>query len=89
MVSRWSEDTLELMILVLTRLATVAVALSVWRIASDLGLSWGFLFNNGVLSHWQVWFALGLLLTGSAVALSRRLRLAHAEAAQPDQARAA
>ena len=85
----WSLGALESMILVLTRLATIAVGLAVWRIASDLGLPWQFVFNSGVLSHWQVWFALGLLFSGGALTLSRRLQLAHAQATHPDQARAA
>lgn len=87
--ARWSQSTLESMILLQARLATVAVGLAVWRIASDLGLSWGFPLNAGVLSHWQVWFAVGLLLSGGASALSRRLRLTHAEAPRTNHVQAA
>jgi hypothetical protein len=72
---------MESMVLLLVRLATVAVGLAVWRIASDLDLNWWFPFSTGVASHWQVWFALGVLLSGSALMLARRLRLAHADAA--------
>ena len=85
-VTGWKES----LVLILVRLGSVAVALAVWRIASDLGLFYGFLFSTGVLSHWQVWFALGVLLSGSALTLSRRLQLAHAsEAARADQAQVA
>lgn len=81
---------MESLVLVLVRLATVAVGLAVWRIASDLDVSWGFPISTGVASHWQVWFALGMLLSGSALTLAKRLRLAHAdEAAHTDQAQAA
>ena len=87
---RWLSGAMESLVLILVRLASVAVALAVWRIASDLGLFYGFLFSTGVLSHWQVWFALGVLLSGTALTLSRRLQLAHANgAARTNQAQAA
>ena len=88
-VWRWTQGAMESMVVILVRLASVAVALAVWRIANDLGLSLNFLFNDGVLSHWQVWFALGVLLSGSALTLSRRLELARAEEVSADQAQAA
>ncbi|MGD0580660.1 MAG: hypothetical protein ABSC08_17245, partial [Bryobacteraceae bacterium] len=87
--SRWGQGALESLILVLVRLATLAVGLAVWRIASDLGLFWRFVFSSGVLSHWQVWFALGVLLSGSALTLSRRLQLTQADEAGANQAQAA
>jgi hypothetical protein len=87
---RWWSGWMEQLVLLMVRLATVAVGLAVWRIASDLDLNWWFPFSTGVASHWQVWFALGVLLSGSALMLARRLRLAHAdEAARTNEAQAA
>ena len=87
--SRWQQGALESLVVTLVRLASVAVAFAVWRIASDLGLFWHFAFSSGVLSHWQVWFALGVLLSGTALTLSRRIQLAQAHAAGANQAQAA
>ena len=87
--NRWTQGQVESLILILVRLASVAVALAVWRIGSDLGLFWNFVFNGGVLSHWQVWFALGVLLSGSALALSRRMQIVQAHEASAQRAQAA
>ena len=74
----WPAGTLESLTIVLVRLASIAVLMAVWRIAADLDLMRGFLFNSGVLSHWQVWFAGAVLLSTGALSLARRVNPEHA-----------
>jgi hypothetical protein len=50
----------------LTPAAVMAAALGVWRLAEDPHWASDFAIRQGLLSHWQVWFAFaGLLQTGS------------------------
>jgi hypothetical protein len=42
--------------------ALAAWVLACWRIAADLEWAKGFAIASGPFSHWQVWFAAGLLL---------------------------
>ena len=44
----------------LTMVAIGCAALGLWRMGTDLGWAGDFVFQNGILSHWQVW-------TGAAV----------------------
>ncbi len=48
-----------------------AYALGFWRIAADLNLTGQFAISQGLFSHWQVWIALGALIQGTAMTLSR------------------
>jgi len=43
-------------------LVFVAFAICVWRWSFDLGLTGGFLVQDGVFARWQVWFALAAAL---------------------------
>jgi hypothetical protein len=51
--------------------SVAAYALGLWRIAADLNLTGQFAISKGLFSHWQVWIALGALIQGVAVSLSR------------------
>jgi hypothetical protein len=42
--------------------AAIALVLSFWRLGSDLGWTGQFAISNGLFSHWQVWFALAIIL---------------------------
>ena len=55
------------------------MARNIKRIADDLGLPVPFVFPNGILSHWQVWFGAAVLLLGSAGLAARRLLLGRAQ----------
>lgn len=39
----------------------VALALAMWRLTSDLGVTAGFAISSGLFSRWQVWLALAVL----------------------------
>lgn len=39
----------------LTLVAIGCASLGLWRVASDLGWAGDFVFQDGFLSHWQVW----------------------------------
>lgn len=76
--SRSYRVALRFLALLLVRLGLVALTLAAWRIAADLGLPLRFVFADGVLSHWQIWFAAALLLMGSAGLVARRLQFGKA-----------
>jgi hypothetical protein len=41
-----------------TMVAICCASLGMWRFSQDIGLASGdFVFQDGLLSHWQVWFA--------------------------------
>lgn len=43
--------------------ASVAACLfALWRLSADLNWIGGFAFSKGLLSHWQVWLAVAVLL---------------------------
>ena len=42
---------------VLTMSSICLGALAIWRFSQDVGLAGDFIFEDGVLSHWQVWLA--------------------------------
>lgn len=69
-----SQELMRLMVAFLTPAAVIAGALGAWRLSSDLGWTGEFFISTGLLSHWQVWFALAALLQSGAVAARRRLR---------------
>ncbi len=60
--------------LFLVRLGVGTMVMAAWRIATDLGLPIHFIFATGILAHWQVWFAAGVLLVGGASLVARRLQ---------------
>ena len=55
----------------LTPAAVMAFALALWRLSTDLGWARQFAFSEGLLSHWQVWAALAVVLQLCAWALGR------------------
>lgn len=46
----------------LTPVSVVVFAFAAWRFGSDLGWTGEFLFSEGLLSHWIVWFAIGIFI---------------------------
>ena len=46
----------------LTPVAVMALALGIWRLAADMKWAGAFGISSGLFSHWQVWFACGVLL---------------------------
>jgi len=52
-------------------LALVCFLLCGWRWMMDLGLIGRFVVGEGFWSHWQVWFAGGVLFQGLAAGLGR------------------
>jgi hypothetical protein len=57
----------------LTPIAVLAGALSIWRLAADAGWTNGFFIADGFLSHWQFWFAIAVGIQMSAWSLNRRV----------------
>ncbi|MGE5570297.1 MAG: hypothetical protein ACM3S5_14770 [Rhodospirillales bacterium] len=55
----------------LTPAALMALALGIWRLASDLKIAGEFAISGGLFSHWQVWVALAGLLQACASILNR------------------
>ncbi|MBC8166684.1 MAG: hypothetical protein H7Y20_12525 [Bryobacteraceae bacterium] len=55
----------------MTPVAFMAWALGMWRIASDLKLAASFAISEGMFSHWQVWFAVGIAVQFAAFLLHR------------------
>ena len=51
----------------LSPLAAISIVMAVWRFGSDIGWTDTFVVSDGLLSHWQVWLALGIgiLWTGN------------------------
>jgi hypothetical protein len=65
----------------LTPCALVEASLGTWRFGADMGWTDGFFIVRGLLSHWQVWFALAILTQAASVTLNRRL-IAHEQSVQ-------
>jgi hypothetical protein len=51
--------------------AFMEAALGVWRLGADLGWAGAFFINRGLLSHWQVWFALAAFTQVSSLYVNR------------------
>jgi hypothetical protein len=64
----------------LTPLALMEAALGAWRLCADLGWTDSFFIGGGILSHWQIWFALAALTQAASVNLNRQLKK-HTESA--------
>ncbi len=64
---------LSILAALLTPAAVLAGALGAWRIGADPGWTTGFFITNGLLSHWQAWFALAVGVQVSARRLSKWL----------------
>jgi hypothetical protein len=55
----------------LTAAAAVSLLLCVWRWGADLGVVNGFLFADGPLARWHVWFGASAVLFVVATSLSK------------------
>jgi hypothetical protein len=66
-------DALALLGAFLTPFAVMEAALGIWRLGDDFGWAGPFFINRGVLSHWQVWFALAAFTQATSVYLNRLL----------------
>jgi hypothetical protein len=57
----------------LTPFAVMEAALGLWRLGADLGWTGPFFVESGVLSRWQVWFALAAFTQAASVFLRKAL----------------
>ncbi|MBM3762443.1 MAG: hypothetical protein FJW36_19620 [Acidobacteria bacterium] len=55
----------------LTPAAVLCMVVGLWRLLADLNITEQFVFERGLLSHWQVWLALGVAVQGASVYLDR------------------
>ena len=55
-----SNPTLSMLAVLLPPVAVLAGALGVWRLGVDPGWTNQFFIPNGLLSHWQGWFAVAI-----------------------------
>jgi hypothetical protein len=55
----------------MTPVALMAWALGAWRLAAAMKWTGEFAITEGMFSHWQVWFALALLVQFAAFLLHR------------------
>jgi len=56
-----------------------------WRLGQDLGFAGDFVFSAGLLSHWQVWMALGAGTQYGCWRLTRYSTQAGLEFSEPDE----
>jgi hypothetical protein len=57
---------------ILSPLAAIFFAVSVWRLGQDLGFTGNFFIQEGPLAHWQPWFALSAAFALASARLNRR-----------------
>lgn len=57
---------------ILSPVAALLFAISLWRLGQDLGLARNFFIEEGLLSHWQPWFALAASVAMACARLNRR-----------------
>jgi hypothetical protein len=70
-ISAFFAPSLPLLGLALTLASALAGTLAVWRISADAGWASGFFIEEGLWSHWQVWFMLAICAHASASHLRR------------------
>ncbi|WP_031495694.1 hypothetical protein [Bryobacter aggregatus] len=56
---------------VLTPGSVLCFVIALWRLLCDLDLTGAFMIDAGLLSHWQVWLAMGILMQTLSVYLDR------------------
>lgn len=71
----------------MTPAAVLSFALGIWRLGCDLNWTGRFAISEGVFSHWQVWFALAVVLQTCASILNRYGRGAVMPYPAPDSSR--
>jgi hypothetical protein len=69
----------------LTLVAVCFTSLGVWRLAEDVDLTGGFLYTEGILSHWQVWLFAGVATQYGAWRLTRYAQLARTNSGEATQ----
>lgn len=67
------QQALELTVHLLKPASLAAFVLAFWRFAADLNWTSDFLISDGVLSHWQIWTALGISMLAAQSYLVRRM----------------
>jgi hypothetical protein len=60
----------------LTLVTIVCASLGVWRVGTDLEWAGAFVFQDGMLSHWQVWIGAALAVQHLSWQLTRYARRA-------------
>ena len=55
----------------MTPIAVTAWSFGFWRLAADLGWTGAFIISSGLFSHWQVWFAIGVMVQFASLYLQR------------------
>jgi hypothetical protein len=55
----------------LTPAAVLSLVVALWRVLADAKIAEEFAIEQGLMSHWQVWLALGILLQSLSVYLDR------------------
>ena len=56
----FSRQLANILVALLTPAAVLALAMSIWRVGTDLGWAGAFLIDVGFFSHWQVWLAVSI-----------------------------
>jgi len=69
----------------LTMASICLASLGIWRFCQDVGLAGDFVFQDGFLSHWQVWFASAAVTQYGGWRLSRYARMARENAESEDE----
>jgi hypothetical protein len=64
----------------LTLVSICLGSLGIWRFCQDVGLAGDFIFEDGLLSHWQVWIAAAALVQYACWRLSQYAKQAREEA---------
>jgi len=68
------------LVVLLAPIAVLAGVLGCWRFGADPGWTNHFFIANGLLSHWQAWFAVAIGVHATARSLSRWLEIQHSGA---------
>lgn len=55
----------------LTPTAVLCIVVALWRLLADVNVTEDFVIEAGLLSHWQVWLALGIAIQFARVYLDR------------------
>lgn len=55
----------------LTPAAVLCFVVALWRLLADLNVTTAFVITTGLLSHWQVWLAMGVAVQTASVYLDR------------------
>lgn len=58
----------------LTPVALIPFVLGVWRLGADAGFTNSFIFRSGMLSHWQVWLGIAVMVQFLSRFLKRPVR---------------